>query len=253
MQRYVIFSMVGLAIAMITLMGASSMAVAISGHGSDHIFASQSAPTYVYGQTSNTTAALPFSNVLSNNTTTTSITDSYVKTVGNNTTTASYSPITLLTNVTVNDLNLHSANHFVEEVQAAGNVTAILGYGHSVGNSTFSFAPLEQISKTGNASVFTNMSFKLTPAQLSQNSSAYMMVQLTFSNASASFEVSSYVVGNANAGPWYAVGLDVGYIILGVGLILTASLSMVWVDVDLGLAKTAVQKATRRTKKGGRK
>lgn len=162
----------------------------MTGHGTATIFSNESAPQYAWGHNSNSGNNTPMSIDTVLNTST--ISGDYVTAsgTGNNSTSTIhyYSPVVLLTNITVNDLNMYGANKFVEQVkQQSSNITGTVGYGSYVSNGSFSFTPLENAYAVGNSSSFVNLSFALNPGMLTENASDFLMVKLSFSNATASF------------------------------------------------------------------
>lgn len=228
------------------LAGGSAYAQATAGHGTSTIYAQDATPQFGWGYGNSTYNPMTIGSV--NNTAT--VTGSYITTTGtgNNTTSLIhyYSPVMLLTNVTVNDLNLHGANKFVEQVKQGSNITATLGYGNYVSNGSFSFTPLETANATGNATSFVNLTFALNPGMLTENASADIMVKIAFANASTSFEVHAFAVGDKNAQPWYSVGMDGSYLILGVGMIATLLGSAMYIDMDMGVITSSAKKTAQR-------
>lgn len=252
MKRYVVFITMGLAILLVVLAGGSALGQEVQGHGSAHILATQSEPSYVWGETNNGTVPMSYSSVNGNYT----ISGSYITGTGTNSTINYFQNVTVLTNVTVNDLNEYGANAFYDNLQAnTGNVTVILGYGTFGSNDSYSFTPLEQQTVKANTSAAVNLTFKLTPAQLTENQSSDLMLQYHISNASVSFAAGGYVIGNKSPGPWYTTGLNLAYVIGGIAMIMVALGGMIWIDIDLQWIKERAPTPKRRrpAHRGGRR
>lgn len=243
---------------MVALPIGSAAGQAISGHGSAHIFFSSAAPVQGWGESG--TAYNPLSIAVSNvnNSTTAIIGNDQSMVVGNNTTFQFYSTAYLLSNVTLNQLNSHSANRIEINVKSASAGNLTIGYGYAKGNSSYHFSPLESAAFTGNATNFTGVTFAMDPALLSENGTLMFQVQFTNASAVSTYTISAYAVGTSSAQPWYAVGESGGYLVGGSMLFIAGFLALPHLDINVSKYTEPVKKkvsgtSRKSTRKGGRK
>ena len=170
------FSFLAVFVAILILPVATTASGGISGHGISQLYANQIAYGAA-GQRNGTINALPFSLVNG----TASISNSYIAGSGANNTTiyGNYATDYIVSNVTFNQLNEHSANAYKAFISPASNVTltATLGFGtySSSANATvLKFTPLLSGNFSGKNNT-ANVSFSLNPAELTENGSAFMV------------------------------------------------------------------------------
>jgi len=205
------------------------------------VLLSDSVLQYAYGDNATGYHDLAFS--AATNLTPATITNTYTVNVKNATgvevpTTYQYTPVILRTNVTVADFNNYAVNKFTVALGTMDrNLTAYLGTGSSASN----FQQLEDLVVKANAT-HENATFAVSPALLTGNQSAYMMVELSFANdtyAPASISVSFTTYGVSNGVSTYLAGEDGGYIISGTLLFMFGFLAMPWHDISLKKSKSA--------------
>lgn len=262
LKRFIFFSFLAVIVAMVALPIGSAASQMISGHGTSHIFRAASAPVQGWGETGTGYNSLSIAVATMNNTTSAIVGNSYEVLNGNNSTMHFFSNDYLLSNVSLSQLNDHSANRFIFEIAAASSGNVTIGYGHAIGNTSFVFHPLESVAFSGNATNLTAVNFALTPALESENGT--LMYEVQFSNATSvsTYTVSGYAIGTQSAQPWYAVGESAGYLLGGSLLFISGIFALPHMDINVSKHVEVVRKVTRKTgpkkrktptKKGGRR
>ncbi len=146
-----------------------------------------------------------------------------------NVTTDYYGPDFLLTNVTVNQMNVYAVNNISIATSMSGNVTATIGYGSSYRD----FTPFATSSASAKGN--STFSFQIMPSELTGNQSSYLMIEFGFGkNASfASYTVSTTISGIPSTDINYVTGEDVGYAIAGTLLFVFGFLAVPHYDTSL--------------------
>lgn len=271
LKRFTLFAFLAVIIAILALPIGTSFSQELSGHGTTELYASQAAYAAA-GQKNGTINALPFSELNG----TASISNSYITGSANNTTLyANYAIDYIISNVSFNQLNEHSVNAFDAFVSPVSNLTAILGFGtysNSVNGTSLKFTPLLSDNFTGKNST-THVSFSLNPAELTENGTDVLILEIQGLNSSASFSFSGHVIGTSQSQPWYLAGESVAYALGGTMLFAFGFLALPHFDINISKtklptfsrkpttskkgpskqAKNTMNKAKRIDNKGGRK
>ena len=242
------FSFLAVFVAILILPVATTASGGISGHGTSQLYANEIAYGAA-GQRNGTINALPFSLVNG----TASISNSYIVGSGANNTTVygNYATDYIVSNVTFNQLNEHSANTykaFISPASSNGSLTAILGFGtysSSANGTSLKFTPLLSGNFSGKNNT-ANVSFSLNPAELTENGSNVLILEVQNVNAS-SFSFSGYVIGTHSAQPWYLVGENAAYALGGTFLFAFGFLALP--HFDLNISKTEMPVINRKPKK----
>lgn len=213
-KRFAFLGFIAVALMVAILPLSAYGATAISGHGSAVIYEKSAAPISGYGNLkSGGFQTVSVAQATVNNTTTTILGNEY-STVGSNNTTVPnyYSAAYLMSNLTVSQLNSHSANKFVFEIKTASAGEISIGFGN-VTNTSIEFFPIANGSFAAGGANYSEVSFNLTPQLLTSNGNLEYKVQ--FSNASAvpSYSVEAYAIGQNSAQPWYFLGQNMGYVL----------------------------------------
>lgn len=248
LKRFVFFSFLAVIVAILALPIGSSLSQGLSGHGSSELYANQAAFAAL-GQNNGTSNALPFSMI--NGTAT--ISNTYMVAGANNTTVyANYATDYIVSNISMNQLNEHSVNAYNAYISPASNLTAILGFGtysNTANGTSLKFTPLLSGNFTGHNNT-VNVSFALNPAELTENSTDVLILEIQNVNAS-SFSFAGYVIGTSQSQPWYLVGENAAYIAGGLLLFAFGFLAVPHIDLKVSKAKEVIKRTTK--KSGSRK
>ena len=256
-KRIVVFSIMVFFVALFGAAIASGAATGISAlQTHTTVLSTNSEIDYAYGMHNNTHSALSIATASGVTTVENDYTYTYQTTnatgVKVNATGTGY-PVTdyLLTNMTLGEMNLHSVNKLNITTNVAVNATLVIGYGTSYSN----FVPISASSYTAKTNTTADFSYVIGPASLTGNQSRYFMFELELSNKStpASYTISVQATGIASGFYNYQTGLDVGYVLDGVLILVFAVLTLPHYDLNINKAKPAATVMTVPAKKGGRK
>lgn len=262
------FSFLAVIVALAALPISTAAGSFFAGHGNAKTLTTQAEIDYGIGLINGSAkAALPIATTSG----TTTVTNTYTYKINATLTgTAEYKADMLSTNMTLNDMNLYAVNQINLGISAKGNVTLILGSGSIGKNLSFVFNPLIQQSAYLNGS--KNLNFSITPALLTGNQSQYLILEVSFGNATANptYSVALTPIGSSGPEPWYLAGESSGLIVGGVVLFVVDFLAMPFWDINMtrfgsgpvyyrknpnyrGPANPVRKPANKTSKKGGRK
>lgn len=248
-QRFILFAVLAVIVALFVVPLGAYGSSYISGSSHSVILEKQSVPLTVWGEKANNTTnvRLPFSVV---NYTSTITSDYSYLNATNQTKVGYYATNYILTNVTIGELNLHDANKYIVQLAVGANISAILGYGSEISNSTFSFSQMATASLKGNASQYGNLTFNLTPAMLTGNQSSQIIVELQFGSKSsvATYSEIAFGEGSTSVTNSLLTGENVAYAFGGTLLFISGFLAMPWHDISIRRMRERVK-----TTKTGRK
>jgi hypothetical protein len=246
MKRFVLFTFLGVIMAIAAVPVGSAAGQFIAGNGTASVLSAPIQPNYALGLLNGTATALPIATT--GNLTTMSNDYDYIakNATGVNTTyTGEYPTDMLISNASMLQLTEHNVNSINLNVSAAGPVSVTIGYGSLLRNTSFQFVPL-MIKNSTTASTH-DINFAVSAADFTGNSSSVLMYRISFANASANptYTVSVSANGISNAAPWYTSSVDVAYVFAGTLLIVFGVLALPFHDLSISKMSTAVQKSVR--------
>ncbi len=240
-KRIVVFAFLGFLVAILGVAAAAGTTQAAAGvqHHST-VLQSESVIIEDWGHNpvNGTYQELPIS---STNGTTTVFNDFTVTHKSGNTTNVTtdyYAPDYLLTNVTVNQMNVYAVNNISITTSMGGNVTATIGYGSSYRD----FTPIASTSASvkGNST----FSYQIMPSELTGNQSSYLMIEFGFGKNTnfGSYTVFTTIRGVPSTDINYVTGEDVGYAITGTLLFAFGFLAVPHYDTSLVIPEKSIGK-----------
>lgn len=260
-KRMIVFAFVGILTVLFVSAFAGGLAQeAASTQTHSLILGNSSSISYAWGEnnTTNGYTPLPIStlavvNGTGPNGTYNTLVDNnyYASATVNNTTTNQYDLVNLLvTNMTLGQMNTYAVNKVVFATTGlSGNYSAVLGDGSSYTD----FTPITVLSVSGSNATGQNLTFAITPAMITGNQSADLMLKLEFhsANAPVSYNVNPQVTGVKSTLFGYTTAEDIAYVVAS-GLLIV-SIVMVVPFHDFSMKHAYNRMTTARKQKKGEK